>query len=125
MRVSIFLLLTVLIMLLLGCASGLTKEEIDTIVEREVAEAIAELKEEPSVSALPIKDQNRISRLENCISALENHIHAYTPPDNSHTHGLSRSYFSDTVTVDEWPTGLRFSSESVTSAARFRAFVIC
>ena len=47
MRVSILFLPVVVVMVVLGCSSGLTNAEIDSIVKAEVASAIAELKEGP------------------------------------------------------------------------------
>ena len=45
MRVSFLFLSAVLSLLVLGCASGLTNEEIESTVKAEVARAIAELRE--------------------------------------------------------------------------------
>ena len=47
MRVSFLFLSAMLSLLVLGCASGLTNEEIESTVKAEVARAIAELKEGP------------------------------------------------------------------------------
>jgi len=121
--VSIFILSAVVGLFVLGCASGLTNDEIQSIVKAEVASAVAELKEGPpgprgetgpigpaGGTTLSIRDQNRISHLERCISELENHTHSYTPPDHSHTHGVSSLFGS--IFVEEWYGSFSFGRET-------------